>query len=90
MLMLTLTARHLSLIMHIEDTNLRGRLQCHRAFHIVIVSPYSMDLVNGQYRDLLKIQAFRIHPKRWHWIHSFRATRVGAELQGWPISGYIG
>lgn len=84
MLMLTLTARHLrmSLIMHIEDTNLRGRLQRHRAIHIVIISPYSMDLVNGQYRNLLKIQAFRIHPKRWHWIHSFRATRVGAELQG--------
>lgn len=84
MLMLTLTARHLrmSLIMRIEDTNLRGRLQRHRAFHIVIISPYSMDLVNGQYRDLLKIQAFRVHPKRRHWIHSFRATRVGAEMQG--------
>lgn len=83
MLMLTLTARHLRMpfIVWIEG-NLRGRLQRHRAFHIVIISPYSTDLVNGQYRDLLKIQAFRVHPKRWYWIHSFRATRVGAELQG--------
>lgn len=84
MLMLTLTVRHLrmSLIMHIKDTNLSGRLQRHRAFHIVIISSYSMDLVYGQNRDLLKIQAFRVHPKRWYWIHSFRATRIGAELQG--------
>lgn len=58
-----------TVIKGIEESGLGRWFQCHRPIHVVIVGPDEPNLVDGQNRDLLEVQAIQLHPEGMSGVH---------------------